>query len=321
MGNFQLYPSSTFPASGDLSTTPGSPHTTVVGLQTYSVSDFAPQSGQVLAFVQGEWTPEAPQSLQGFQGPQGPQGQGPQGFQGPPGSGTQGPQGPSGSGSGGSLIGVRKYAFVYLSGSAAPAGSGDIATATSPTGAVAGIIANRQAASYQYTSASSGSFAGLNGGSTATNAQWVFGRNINFFCEACLGQTVTERMWLGVFDIALTTTTLAGSDTTHSNQYAAFRYSTTAGDSDWQCVTCDGTTQNVVSSGVAVDTKSHRFLIVINDSIPNVLFIIDGTTVATLTTNLPTTSAVNAYYVTGLASTAAVNSDFFWTQVQLQADY
>jgi hypothetical protein len=186
---------------------------------------------------------------------------------------------------------------------------------------VAGIIANRQAASYQYTSASSGSFAGLNGGSTATNAQWVFGRNINFFCEACLGQTVTERMWLGVFDIALTTTTLAGSDTTHSNQYAAFRYSTTAGDSDWQCVTCDGTTQNVVSSGVAVDTKSHRFLIVINDSIPNVLFIIDGTTVATLTTNLPTTSAVNAYYVTGLASTAAVNSDFFWTQVQLQADY
>jgi hypothetical protein len=321
MGNFQLYPSSTFPASGDLSTTPGSPHTTVVGLQTYSVSDFAPQSGQVLAFVQGEWTPEAPQSLQGFQGPQGPQGQGPQGFQGPPGSGTQGPQGPSGSGSGGSLIGVRKYAFVYLSGSAAPAGSGDIATATSPTGAVAGIIANRQAASYQYTSASSGSFAGLNGGSTATNAQWVFGRNINFFCEACLGQTVTERMWLGMFDIALSTPTIAGSDTFHANQYAAFRYSTTASDTDWQCVTCDGTTQNVVSSGVAVDTKSHRFLIVINDSIPNATFYIDGTLVATLTTNLPTTSAVNAYYVTGLASTAAVNSDFFWTQVQLQADY
>lgn len=59
---------------GDVQSTPGSPSLTTVGLQTYPVSNFAPQSGQILTFVQGEWTPEAPQGFQGFQGAQGPQG-------------------------------------------------------------------------------------------------------------------------------------------------------------------------------------------------------------------------------------------------------
>jgi hypothetical protein len=74
MPNSQIYPSSSYPGFGDLLTTPGSPATTVTGLQTYPVSNFAPQSGQILTFVQGEWTPEAPQGFQGFQGPQGPAG-------------------------------------------------------------------------------------------------------------------------------------------------------------------------------------------------------------------------------------------------------
>jgi hypothetical protein len=74
MANSQIFPSSSFPGYGDLLTTPGSPATTVTGLQTYPVSNFAPQSGQILTFVQGAWTPEAPQGFQGFQGPQGPQG-------------------------------------------------------------------------------------------------------------------------------------------------------------------------------------------------------------------------------------------------------
>lgn len=74
MPNSQIYPSSSYPGYGDLLTTPGSPSTVVTGLQTYPVSNFAPQSGQILTFVQGEWTPEAPQGFQGFQGPQGPQG-------------------------------------------------------------------------------------------------------------------------------------------------------------------------------------------------------------------------------------------------------
>src|ERR1700689_41059 len=78
--NQQLYPSSTYPITGDVQSTPGSPFVVVTGLQNSAISTFAPQSGQILTFVQGEWTPEGPQS--GFQGPIGP----------------QGPQGSSGSG-------------------------------------------------------------------------------------------------------------------------------------------------------------------------------------------------------------------------------
>jgi hypothetical protein len=80
MPNQQLWPNTYGPGYGDILTTPGSPATTVTGLQTFPVSNFAPQSGQILTFVQGEWTPEAPQ---GSFGPQGPQG-----FQGPSGSST-----------------------------------------------------------------------------------------------------------------------------------------------------------------------------------------------------------------------------------------
>jgi hypothetical protein len=124
-----------------------------------------------------------------------------------------------------------------------------------------------------------------------------------------------------MFDAALSFTTIFGSGTFHANQYAAFRYDTVAGDTQFQCVTCDGTTQTVTTSGINADTKSHRFVIVCNDSVPNVTFYIDGVLVATITTHTPTTSIVGAYMVCGVASTASVTSEFFFTQAIIQQDY
>jgi hypothetical protein len=72
MSNSQIYPSSSYPGFGDLLTTPGSPATTVTGLQTYPVANFAPQAGEILYFSQGEWQPTLFSGVQGPQGSQGP---------------------------------------------------------------------------------------------------------------------------------------------------------------------------------------------------------------------------------------------------------
>jgi hypothetical protein len=72
MPNSQIYPSSSYPGTGDIQTTPGSPSTTVVGLQNYPVANFAPQSGEILYFTEGEWQPTLFSGVQGPQGFQGP---------------------------------------------------------------------------------------------------------------------------------------------------------------------------------------------------------------------------------------------------------
>ena len=75
--------------------------------------------------------------------------------------------------------------------------------------------------------------------------------------------------------------------TTHG---AFFRFSTMAGDTNFQCMTSDNSTQTKVDSGVAADANSHTFAIVMNNAVPNVKFYIDGVLVATITTHLPSTT-------------------------------
>jgi len=227
------------------------------------------------------------------------------------------------TGSIGSLLGARKTATHYLAGSAAPTAIQDVGVAIAGGfGAVAPSSANRQAASYKYSTATSGTVIGYQSSTNNTFAPWWFdGPNLSLFVDAYIGSTVTQRVWIGMFDTALSTATLFASDTLHANQYVAFRYSTVAGDTQYQCVSCDGTTQKVVSSGVNADTKSHRFVIICNDSTPNVQYYIDGVLVATITTNTPTTSQVPAYMVVGLAPSANVTTTIFFTQAMIQQDY
>jgi hypothetical protein len=72
MPNQQLFPSSTYPLTGDVQSTPGSPFVTVEALQNYPVANFAPQSGEILYFTEGEWQPTLFSGVQGPQGFQGP---------------------------------------------------------------------------------------------------------------------------------------------------------------------------------------------------------------------------------------------------------
>jgi hypothetical protein len=100
----------------------------------------------------------------------------------------------------------------------------------------------------------------------------------------------TKRTWIGLLGDMPGGADFYQSDTP-GVAACAFRYSTHASDTDWQCVVTDGTTQVTTTSGVAVDTGLHTFAI--QFTTPNVLFYIDGTLVATVaisTTTLSTSS-------------------------------
>jgi hypothetical protein len=85
--------------------------------------------------------------------------------------------------------------------------------------------------------------------------------------------------------------------------FMGFRYSTVTADTNWKA--CNGlVSQTTTDSGVAADTNIHLFEIVCDDSVPNIKFYIDGTLVATNTTNLP--SADNLQVVIGEATQANV---------------
>jgi hypothetical protein len=100
--------------------------------------------------------------------------------------------------------------------------------------------------------------------------------------------TTTKRVWIGLLGGMPNNATFYASDTP-VEPTCAFRYSTHASDTAWECVVTDGTTQLTVSSSVAIDTALHTFAI--QFTTPNVLFFIDGVLVATVaitTTTLTT---------------------------------
>lgn len=61
MANNQIFPASPYPGAGDIATSPGSPLTTVTGLQHIPVDPATPQPQQLLVMgSDGVWHPEDP---------------------------------------------------------------------------------------------------------------------------------------------------------------------------------------------------------------------------------------------------------------------
>jgi hypothetical protein len=224
----------------------------------------------------------------------------------------------------GAASSLRKTAIHYLAGSAAPTAFGDTgAGIAGAQGAVAGTVANRQSSAYQYNSTGAATPGGYQSATNNTYAPWWFGANISLFVDCYITSAVTELVWVGMFDVNAATSSIFGSSgqTYSAQSYAAFRYSTVAGDTSWQAVTCDGSSQNVISTGIAIDAKSHRFAIVFSDATPSVLFYIDGVLVATSAAHLPVQNTDKAYMVVGLTSTSSVTSSIYFTQAQIQQDW
>jgi hypothetical protein len=124
---------------------------------------------------------------------------------------------------------------------------------------------------------------------------YITGKNLQMLFNGYITQITDTRFWCGFSDTA-GTTAWGGTDTP-TGKFAAFRFSSVATDTNYQCCTSDGSTQTTTDSGVAADTNGHAFAIEFADGTPAVLFYIDSVLVATVTTNLPGNGVVMNYYI------------------------
>lgn len=134
---------------------------------------------------------------------------------------------------------------------------------------------------------------------------------------AWLDRTSDVRWYAGLSD-----TTIAGfanDDTGSGQNYAMFRFSSFASDTNFQCVVRNASSgPTIVDSGIAADTLSHRFSILVVSS-TSVAFYIDGTLVATIATDLPADSvkmrvgSLGNWHTTG-TTTHGITSFFVQSQ-------
>ena len=69
-----------------------------------------------------------------------------------------------------------------------------------------------------------------------------------------------------------------------------FRYSDNVNGGQWQCISVSASTPTVVNTATAADTNWHRYTIDVNAAASSITFSIDGTSVGTINTNIPTTA-------------------------------
>jgi hypothetical protein len=126
-----------------------------------------------------------------------------------------------------------------------------------------------------------------------------------FWARIKTGSAITAiRYWFGLFSTAPNTTDDPTGD------LAGFRFSTVAGDTTWRALTKDNVTLNNQDSGVTV-VLSSVYLLEIDASDPTeIVFSINGTVVATATTNLPTAATTLSFVVRVSATTASLRTVF-----------
>jgi hypothetical protein len=113
--------------------------------------------------------------------------------------------------------------------------------------------------------------------------------------EKCLmlGSTANVRYWIGFAGNTQTPNIFRTDNPT--TRCCAFRYSTAAGDTTWQCVVTDGTIQVAAGTTVVPDaTALHVYSIQFSNS--NVLFYIDGTLVGTVSIGTTTLNVGTSYF-------------------------
>jgi hypothetical protein len=107
------------------------------------------------------------------------------------------------------------------------------------------------------------------------------------------------RLWVGFASAAPT-----AADDPAGLHIFAFRYSTGAGDTNWQATTKDGTTLGITNTGVAVAANTRYVMRIDARNPASILFYIAGVLVATRTTNLPSSSTGTQHYIIATNTTA-----------------
>ncbi len=153
---------------------------------------------------------------------------------------------------------------------------------------------------------------------------WNVGQNVSMASDVYVstvgGVIPTDvRFFAGVIDSTSPGLVVSTNDNlgTAGNNFIGFRYSTAAGDANWQCITANGVAQTVTDSGIAADGKSHSFAF--NVVAGTVTFYIDGTSVAVVSTHVPA-AATNVSWVTSVAYNASSGAILGFGQVVLQSN-
>ncbi len=86
----------------------------------------------------------------------------------------------------------------------------------------------------------------------STGGDFIFGRRARYVAYVTPVDTTNARYWFGVTNV--TSATMAGSDTPTGN-YACFRYSSTAANANWWCVTGDGASTDPDDTGIGASNS------------------------------------------------------------------
>ena len=97
-----------------------------------------------------------------------------------------------------------------------------------------------------------------------------------------------------------------------------FKYTHTINSGNWQIITTSASISTIVNTSVPADTSFHNFGIIINSAATNVSFTIDGVSVGTITTNIPTAIISPAIsYFSSLGAPLGFSIDLFYATLNL----
>lgn len=113
------------------------------------------------------------------------------------------------------------------------------------------------------------------------------------------------RIWSALYEAASGLSALTDPATVN---VAGFRYDPDAGDTTWKACVSNGSASTVVDTGITVNTSTMYSLRVKFVTTTQVKFYIDGVLVATITTNVPSSSTGLGYYISAATTTAAAKS-------------
>lgn len=136
-------------------------------------------------------------------------------------------------------------------------------------------------------------------GAVAGNTAGFITLGAGNFVDPTKKLTIKARVQLAVADEeifvyigAFETTPTAADPPVEADDAVCFNLVEAVANTNWQCICATdlGTTETTVDSGIVVDLLAHDFEIVIDDG--EATFKIDGAIVASIRTNLPTTTAL-----------------------------
>ena len=125
--------------------------------------------------------------------------------------------------------------------------------------------------------------------------------------------TNAYEVWMG-----LSATTNSSTSGTDPDDGIFFYYAHGTNSGDWVCTTRASSSSTATNSTSTVDTSWHRYTITVNAAATSVTFAVDGTTIATNTTNIPSSAQLgHLIKCTKAAGTVATQSLLDWCATTL----